>query len=273
MLGCDSNKEYDHRFVYLQALMTLCVDRRNDHIVWDTKEDTVSLWQGNDLIQYFYCELDEPFDIHRAEHALYTFLDQNSMVYDRRRSVVRDTHHEPAKRVHNSDSMEQVLKREQEWSLTVGTRQYALCVNTSKMECDSGRRSSSRIQLLDEKAEEERRRREKEELQLRNAEEKRKKNEEKARMKMTKEIEKKKKKEAEKLEKFRKVKSVRKLDSPIKEPAKRPVSTRILPAVKDVAVVEVNDAPKNATEFLAELLVKVFQATFCCYVNVLMLYI
>ena len=207
MLGCDSNKNYHCRFVYLLGLMTLCVDRRNDHLVWDTHTNVVSLWQGNDLIQYFYCMLDQPFDIVAAETQLFAFIDKNSMIYDRTRCVVRDTHHEPAKRMNNTDKPEQVLKREEEWSLIIGTRQSAIVGETrNDSNIAASRRSSSRIQLLEIKTEEEALERKKLEKAQQLAAEKRKREEAKAAEKKRKEKERLDKKKAEERKKALKLK-------------------------------------------------------------------
>lgn len=149
LLGCDTYRPFHKRFVYLMGLMTLCVTRRNDHIVLDRETGQVSLWQGNDLPSYFYCMFDESFDIKQAEESLDTFLCKRSMIYDPKHLVARDTHKPPEQRAHYSATTDQVAQSERKWGLEIGTRGYniALDQHYKAFENDNGVRSSTRIKM------------------------------------------------------------------------------------------------------------------------------
>jgi hypothetical protein len=121
-LQCATNTKFANNQLILLAIMTtLCVDQRNDFLIYNKSTKAVQLHQGFSFIRNFYCNIDVKIDLKLMEMERLKFFKRYSLIYDPLRGVPRDTK-DPSKINDPSIKNAQFEELSAQWKICNGAR-------------------------------------------------------------------------------------------------------------------------------------------------------
>lgn len=116
---CEAFEEDE--LILLQILTTMCVDSRDDFVVYSKRTKEVSKWSKFDKIKHFRCIPEEPLDIAALKKTRWDYLFNHGLLFREDRMQRRDTK-EPEK-LSKMEPDESIRKRMDElWTTIPGLR-------------------------------------------------------------------------------------------------------------------------------------------------------